>query len=31
MADGAKLVADAKLEGLRVVGLDGTDSDTVSN
>jgi DNA invertase Pin-like site-specific DNA recombinase len=30
MADGAKLVADAKLEGWRIVGLDGTDSDTVS-
>lgn len=30
MADGAKLVADAKAEGWRVVGLDGTDSDTVS-
>ena len=29
MADGAKLVADAKLEGWRIVGLDGTDSDTV--
>lgn len=29
MADGAKLVADAKAEGWRVVGLDGTDSDTV--
>jgi DNA invertase Pin-like site-specific DNA recombinase len=30
MADGAKLVADAKLEGWRIVGLDGTDSNTVS-
>jgi DNA invertase Pin-like site-specific DNA recombinase len=30
MADGAKLVADAKVEGWRIVGLDGTDSDTVS-
>lgn len=30
MADGAKLVADAKAEGWRIVGLDGTDSDTVS-
>jgi DNA invertase Pin-like site-specific DNA recombinase len=30
MADGAKLVSDAKLEGWRVVGIDGTDSDTVS-
>jgi DNA invertase Pin-like site-specific DNA recombinase len=30
MADGAKLVADAKVEGWRVVGLDGTDSNTVS-
>ncbi|MDM2075548.1 recombinase family protein [Mycobacteroides abscessus] len=30
MADGAKLVADAKTEGWRIVGLDGTDSDTVS-
>ena len=30
MADGAKLVADAKIEGWRIVGLDGTDSDTVS-
>jgi DNA invertase Pin-like site-specific DNA recombinase len=30
MADGAKLVADAKTEGWRVVGLDGTDSSTVS-
>ena len=30
MADGAKLVADAKAEGWRLVGLDGTDSDTVS-
>jgi len=27
---GAKLVADAKLEGWRIVGLDGTDSNTVS-
>jgi DNA invertase Pin-like site-specific DNA recombinase len=30
MADGAKLVADAKTEGWRIVGIDGTDSDTVS-
>jgi DNA invertase Pin-like site-specific DNA recombinase len=30
MADGAKLVADAKAEGWRIVGLDGTDTDTVS-
>jgi DNA invertase Pin-like site-specific DNA recombinase len=30
MADGAKLVADAKVEGWRIVGLDGTDSETVS-
>lgn len=30
MADGAKLVSDAKLEGWRIVGIDGTDSDTVS-
>ncbi|MCT7365937.1 resolvase [Mycolicibacterium llatzerense] len=30
MADGAKLVADAKAEGWRIVGLDGTDSNTVS-
>ncbi|WP_083198657.1 recombinase family protein [Mycobacterium malmoense] len=30
MADGAKLVADAKAEGWRIVGLDGADSDTVS-
>ncbi|MEX7473718.1 recombinase family protein [Mycobacterium adipatum] len=30
MADGAKLVADAKAEGWRIVGLDGTDSETVS-
>jgi DNA invertase Pin-like site-specific DNA recombinase len=30
MADGAKLVADAKVEGWRIVGLDGTDSATVS-
>ena len=30
MADGAKLVADAKAEGWRIVGLDGTDSHTVS-
>lgn len=30
MADGAKLVADAKVEGWRIVGLDGTDSNTVS-
>ncbi|WP_431233769.1 recombinase family protein [Mycolicibacterium psychrotolerans] len=30
MADGAKLVADAKTEGWRIVGLDGTDSNTVS-
>jgi hypothetical protein len=30
MADGAKLVADAKLEAWRIAGLDGTDSDTVS-
>lgn len=30
MADRAKLVADAKAEGWRIVGLDGTDSDTVS-
>ncbi len=30
MADGAKLVADAKVEGWRIVGLDGTDSGTVS-
>lgn len=30
MADGARLVADAKAEGWRVVGLDGTDSSTVS-
>lgn len=30
MADGAKLVADAKAEGWRVVGLDGTDTNTVS-
>ena len=30
MADGAKLVADAKVEGWRIVGLDGTDTDTVS-
>ncbi|WP_123023669.1 recombinase family protein [Mycolicibacterium stellerae] len=30
MADGAKLVDDAKLEGWRIVGLDGTDSNTVS-
>lgn len=30
MADGARLVADAKVEGWRIVGLDGTDSDTVS-
>ncbi|WP_082691132.1 recombinase family protein [Mycobacterium sp. GA-1199] len=30
MADGAKLVADAKAEGWRIVGLDGTDTNTVS-
>lgn len=30
MADGAKLVADAKVEGWRIVGLDGTDSDQLS-
>lgn len=30
MADGAKFVADAKAEGWRIVGLDGTDSNTVS-
>lgn len=30
MADGAKLVADAKVEGWCIVGLDGTDSETVS-
>jgi DNA invertase Pin-like site-specific DNA recombinase len=30
MADGAKLVADAKAEGWRIIGLDGTDSETVS-
>jgi DNA invertase Pin-like site-specific DNA recombinase len=30
MADGAKLVADAKAEGWRIVGIDGTDTDTVS-
>jgi DNA invertase Pin-like site-specific DNA recombinase len=30
MADGAKLIADAKLEGWRLVGLDGTDSNTIS-
>ncbi|WP_210687359.1 recombinase family protein [Mycolicibacterium sp. GESEQ-9] len=30
MADGAKLIADAKVEGWRIIGLDGTDSDTVS-
>ncbi|MGV0779403.1 recombinase family protein [Mycolicibacterium sp. XJ775] len=30
MADGAQLVADAKAEGWRIVGLDGTDSNTVS-
>lgn len=30
MADGAKLVSDAKAEGWRIVGLDGTDTNTLS-